>query len=285
MFGRQKTGSVLCPSCGQLVGVGDARCLSCGRYRPGLFGFAGSLRDLGHDLGFASLVMWSCGALYIAMLVVGREQIQTSGVLSLLSPGGETLFLFGASGAVPVFRFGRWWTVLSAPWLHAGLLHIAFNMMAVRDLVPPLSRLYGPARTVILYVAAGVAGALLSSLGGRYLPFLPYFLRGAGFTVGASGAVFGLIGALFHYGWRGGSQLIREHAVRWAIGGLAFGLAVPGIDNVCHLGGLLGGYLAARILDPLRPERTDHVLLALGCLLASGLALAWSLVDGLRFVR
>ena len=121
MFGRQKTGSVLCPSCGLLVGVGDAQCLHCGRRRPGLFGFAAALRDLGHDMGFAPLVMWACGAIYIAMLVVGREQIQTTGLLSLMSPGGETLFLFGASGAVPVFHAGRWWTVLSAPWLHAGM--------------------------------------------------------------------------------------------------------------------------------------------------------------------
>jgi rhomboid protease GluP len=265
------------------VGVNDPQCHNCGRRRPGLFGFTAGLRDLGQDLGFAPLVMWACGALYLATLVVGRHHIQTTGLLSLLSPGVETLFLFGSSGAFPVFRANRWWTVLSAPWLHAGLLHIGFNMMAVRDLVPPLSHLYGGPRTVIIYVTAGVAGALLSSLGGHYLPFLPYFLRGAGFTVGASGAVFGLIGAFFHYGWRGGSQVIREHAVRWTLGGLAFGLAVPGIDNVNHLGGLLGGYLAARILDPMKPERTDHVVVALLCLVASAMAVAWSIVDGLRY--
>jgi rhomboid protease GluP len=283
MFGRQKTGSVLCPSCGLLVGVNDPQCFHCGRRRPGLFGFTAFLKTLGHDLGFAPLVMWTCGALYIAMLVVGRENIQTTGLLSLLSPGTETLFLFGSSGAFPVFVAGRWWTVLSAPWLHAGVLHIAFNMLAVRDLVPPVSHLYGAARTVIIYVVAGVTGALLSSLGGRYLPFLPYFLRGAGFTVGASGAVFGLIGAFFHYGWRGGSRVIREHAIRWILGGLAFGLAVRGVDNVCHMGGLLGGYLTARLLDPLKPERTDHVVVALLLLVASAAALAWSVVDGLRF--
>jgi len=285
MFGRQKTGSVLCPSCGLLVGVGDAQCLHCGRRRPGLFGFAGALRDLGHDMGFAPLVMWACGAIYIAMLVVGREQIQTTGLLSLMSPGGETLFLFGASGAVPVFHAGRWWTVLSAPWLHAGIVHIAFNMMAARDLVPPLSRLYGAARTVILYIVAGAAGALLSSLGGEYLPAIPFIRLGARFTVGASGAIFGLIGALFHYGWRGGSRMIREHATRWALGGLVFGLAFPGVDNVGHLGGLIGGYLAARLMDPLKPERTDHVVVALGCLLASAAAIAWSILDGLRFIQ
>jgi rhomboid protease GluP len=283
MLGRQRTGSVLCPSCGLLVGVNDSQCLNCGRRRPGMFGFTGQLRDLGQDFGFAPLVMWACGALYIAMLVMSREQIQVSGVFSLLAPANEALARFGWSGAVPVFLQGRWWTVLSAPWLHAGILHIAFNMMAVRDLVPPVSHLYGAARTIVIYVLAGVAGALLSSLGGRYLFFLPDFLRfirGAGYTVGASGAVFGLIGAFFHYGWRGGNRVIREHAVRWVLGGVVFGLAVPGVDNVNHMGGLLGGYLAARVLDPLKPERTDHVVLAILLLLASAAAIAWSIAEG-----
>jgi rhomboid protease GluP len=284
VFGRQRTGSILCPSCGLLVGVNDPQCFHCGRRRPGLFGFTAGLRELGHDLGFAGLVLWVCGALYIATLVVGRDAIETNGLLSLLSADGRTLFLFGSSGAYPVFRYGRWWTVLSAPWLHAGVLHIAFNMMAVRDLVPPVSHLYGAARTVIIYVVAGVLGALLSSLGGWYLSFLPYFLRGAGFTVGASGAVFGLIGAVLYYGRRGGSIAAREHAVRWVLGGLVFGLAVPGVDNVNHLGGLLGGYLAARVLDPLAPERTDHVVVAILLLVASALAIAWSIADGLRFL-
>lgn len=276
----------MCPSCGLLVGVNDSQCLNCGRRRPGLFGFTGSLRDLGQDFGLAPLVMWACGALYIAMLVMGREQIQTSGLFSLLAPGNQMLFIFGASGALPVFRAGRWWTVLSAPWLHAGVLHIGFNMMAVRDLVPVISQLYGTARAVIIYVVAGVTGALLSSIAGQYLTFLPRFLQGGPFiSVGASGAIFGLIGAFFHYGWRGGSTAIREHAVRWAIGGLVFGLAVPGIDNVCHLGGLLGGYLVARLLDPLKPERTDHVVLALVLLLASAAAIAWSIIDGQQYLR
>jgi membrane associated rhomboid family serine protease len=286
MFGRQKTGSVLCPSCGLLVGVNDRRCLNCGRVRPGLFGFTAALRNLGHDLGFASLVLWVCGALWIAMLVAGREGAQAGGLLSLLSPSGPILFLFGASGAMPVFGAGRWWTVLSAPWLHAGLIHIGFNMLAVRDLVPPLSRLYGPARIVIIYVSAGVVGATLTSLGGRYLPPIPFISLGArGISVGASGAVFGLIGALFHYGWRGGSRAVREHATRWALAGLVFGLVVPGIDNLCHLGGLLGGYLVSRVLDPLKPERTDHVVIALGCLLASAAAIAWSILDGLQYLK
>lgn len=285
MLGRQRTGSVLCPSCGLLVGVNDERCLNCGRRRPGLFGFAAALRDLGHDMGFVPLVFWACGALYLACLAVNPEGIRTRGLLELLSPSLPSLFLFGASGAVPVFGLGRWWTPLSAAWLHGGVLHIVFNMLWVRDLVPAVSHLYGAARTVILYTVAAITGFLASSAAGAYLTFLPRALRGAGFTVGASGAVFGLMGALLYYGRRGGSVMIREHAARWALGGLVFGFVMPGVDNWAHLGGLAGGWLAARWLDPLKPERTDHVIAAGVCLAASLAAIVFSVADGLKFLR
>ncbi len=285
MLTRQRTGAVLCPSCSQLVGVNDERCFHCGRARPGLFGFAGLLRQLGNERGVVPLVLGACGLLYISALAIQRGAAGSSDLFSLLSPGVESLFLLGASGAVPVFRFGRWWTLLSAGWLHAGVLHIVFNMMAVRDLVPALAHLYGPARTVILYTLAGVAGFAASSAAGHSLWFLPGFLRGAGFTVGASASIFGLIGALLHYGRRGGSRLVAEHAKRWAVGGLLFGLVMPGIDNWAHLGGMAGGYLASRWLDPLSPERGDHVIGALLCLLASLAAMVYSVADGLRWFR
>jgi rhomboid protease GluP len=281
MFGRDKPSSVLCPSCGSLVGINDVRCLICGRARPGLFGLAPLLRLVGRDVGFETLVMWACGALYIASLAVDSRSIETSGLLSFLSPSNEAIFLFGGSGALPVFRLGRWWTVLSAGWLHGGVLHIAFNMMALRNLGPLTAHLYGTARTVIIYTVASVVGFLASSAVGYYLPFLPILRGGVFMTLGASAALFGLIGALLYYGRRGGSRILREAAARWALGGLAFGFFVPGIDNWAHIGGLAGGYLAARWLDPLLPERGDHVLIALFCLLLSAGAIIASVVVGL----
>ncbi len=274
MLGRDRPSSVLCPSCGSLVGVKDERCLTCGRLRPGMFGFGPLLRAIGGDMGFVSLVMWACGAVYIATLAVDRDAGGSEGLLSFLSPSGSSLFLFGASGATAVFGYGRWWTVLSAGWLHGGLLHIGFNMMALRDLGPLATHLYGTARTFIIYTVAGVAGFLASSVAG-------YVLRGGGLTVGASAALFGLIGALLYYGRRGGSRALRDAAIRWAIGGLAFGFFIPGIDNWAHLGGLAGGYLASRWLDPLLPERGDHVLMALLCVVVSAAAIVASVVAGL----
>jgi rhomboid protease GluP len=157
-------------------------------------------------------------------------------------------------------------------------------MMWVRDLAPATARLYGPGRTAIIYTVAGVTGFLASSLAG-ILAFLPRFLGGAGFTVGASAPIFGLIGALLHYGRRGGSSYIGQQAKSLAITMLLFGFIMPGIDNWAHLGGLGGGWLAAKVLDPLKPERGDHVLAAVGLLVLSVLSIGYSVVEGLKLFR
>ncbi len=250
-----------------------------------MWGLAHLLRNVGDDMGFATLVMWACGALYLATLAADVGGIEASGLLSLLSPSGPSLFLFGASGATPVFRLGHWWTPLSAAWLHGGALHILFNMMWVRDLAPTTARLYGPGRTVIIYTVAGVTGFLLSSAVGFYLPFLPLLHGAVGITIGASAPIFGLIGALLHYGRRGGSSLVGQQARGLALAMLFFGFVMPGVDNWAHLGGLAGGYLASRLLDPLKPERGDHVIVAFGCLVASLAAIAASVYYGRDFLR
>ncbi len=249
-----------------------------------MWGLTPLLRHVGDDMGFVPLVTWACGALYLACLASDFGGIQSSGLLSFLSPSTASLFLFGASGAVPVFRYGHWWSVLSAGWLHGGVLHILFNMLWVRDLAPPTARLYGPGRTVIIYTVAGICGFSASTLA-FLVPFLPSVLRGAGFTVGASAPIFGLIGALLYYGRRGGSSHIGQQAKSLALTMLLFGFIMPGIDNWAHLGGFGGGYLTARILDPLKPERGNHVIAAVVCLAVSLLAVAASVVKGLAILR
>jgi rhomboid protease GluP len=205
------------------------------------------------------------------------------GMLSFLGPNTRALFLFGASGAVPVFVAGRWWTVLSAAWLHAGLLHILFNMIGVRQLGPPTAEFYGPARTVIIYTAGAIAGFALSSVAGAYLPGL-LFLRGSQLTVGASAPLSGLIGALMYYGRRTGSHIVRTEATRYVLMLVFYGFIMPGIDNYAHVGGFGGGYLAALILDPLKPERGDHVLIAVFCLALSIASIVASVILGMNLV-
>jgi rhomboid protease GluP len=285
MLGRRTSGSVVCPSCGNLVGVRDNRCFVCGRANPGLWGFAPLLRRLGADFGFVPFVIGVSSVLYVLTLLVSGGELTVVGRgLSILAPSGRALELFGASGAVPVFAHGSWWTVLSATWLHGGLLHIFFNMYWVRTLGPATADVIGPARTVIIYVVSGVCGFALSSFMGQLGIALP-LLRGATFTIGASASIFGLLGALVHYGRTSGSSLIREQAWQYALVLFLFGLFMPGIDNYAHAGGFAGGYAASAFFNPLTQERGDHTVLAVACLAATFLAIAASLLVGLSFYR
>jgi rhomboid protease GluP len=281
VFKRQRAGSVICTSCGVLVGVNDDRCYNCGRRNPGLWGFAPALRALGGDMGFVPFVIGTCAVVYALTLVASRGRIGTGSALSFLSPSIEASFLFGASGAVPVFRFGRWWTVLSAGWLHGGLLHIFLNMMALRQLAPAVAELYGPGRMVIIYTAGSVGGFTLSSFAGEFLPNL-FFLRGSQFTLGASASIAALIGAIYYYGRRGGSSMARSYANSYILMLVIMGFLMTGIDNYAHAGGFGGGYLAARLLDPLKPERIDHIAMALVCLGLSVVSIVVSVLHGLQ---
>ncbi|MGE0705900.1 MAG: rhomboid family intramembrane serine protease [Vicinamibacterales bacterium] len=284
MFQRRTSGSVVCPSCGNLVGVRDDKCYICGRANPGLWGFGPALRILGSDFGFAPFVIGVSSILYVLSLIAsGSELGVLRGGFNILSPSTRALILFGASGSIPVFALGSWWTVLSATWLHGGLLHIFFNMYWVRTLGPETADVIGPARTVIVYVLSGVCGFLLSSFMGYIeLTSIP-FLRGASVTIGASASIFGLLGALAQYGRISGSSLIRGQATQYALILFLFGFIMPGVDNYAHAGGFAGGYVVSALLSPLARERGDHMIIAAVCLIATAAAIAMSIVTGLAF--
>lgn len=276
MLRRQTTGSVVCASCGTLVGVNDDKCYNCGRSNPGLWGYAGAIRRLGSDLGFVQVVIIGSSVLYVLMLLMSNGQIGMSG-FNILAPSQAAVFQFGASGYIPMFIADRWWTVLSAGWLHGSLLHILFNMLWVRQLGPATAEVFGAGRMVIIYTISGVAGFFLSSVMGYLMPGVP-FLGGAGLTLGASASVFGLLGALVAYGKLRGSSADASQAMTYAVVLFVFGLVMSGVDNWAHLGGFAGGYAAARWLDPWKPERLDHLVAALVCLAASALAILASIV-------
>lgn len=275
---RQKTGSVVCASCGSLVGVNDDKCYSCGRRNPGLWGFGPVLRRFGNDFGFTTVIVYGCAVLYVLSLlltVMSGGSLMAGSVFSILGPNRFAYEALGAAGAFPIFVEGHWWTVLSAGWLHGGALHILFNLMWVRQLGPAVADMYGAARMVIIYTIASVTGFALSSFLGAYAA-IPFF-SGAGYTLGASAPIFGLLGALVHYGRRGGSSLVGSTALNYAITMGVFGLIMPGIDNAAHLGGFGGGYFASKWLDPLKPERMDHFAIAAVCLIATALAIGASM--------
>src|SRR5262249_32326396 len=144
--------------------------------------------------------------MYVLSLVMSRE-----GSSIPLSPNGVAIQILGASGAVPVFTRGWWWTVLTAGWPHGKLLHIFLNVMGIRQRGPGIASLYGAGRMVLIYIVAGVCGFLLSSVFGL-LP-IPYF--GASVTLGASASIMGFVGALVHYGKRTGSSQARQFGMQY----------------------------------------------------------------------
>lgn len=279
---RQRTGSTVCPGCGTLVGVNDETCYSCGRRNPALWGFSPLLRRLGRDLGLTNVITVVCVGLYLATAAASQE----GGGMSLLSPSGRALVIFGATGAPLVFEAGHWWTLLSATWLHGGLLHILFNMYGVRQLVPATVEMYGPGRTMIIYTLGGATGFMASALAGEYLSWIPLPLIGGhnGITIGASAALFAMMGALYYYGHRSGSSMMRREVGIYAAFCFLSVAFIGNIDNYAHAGGFAGGFLISKWLDPLRPERVDHLIAGLACLVASWLAVLVSIVTILRYL-
>ncbi|HYX24037.1 MAG TPA: rhomboid family intramembrane serine protease [Thermoanaerobaculia bacterium] len=271
MLSRRRTGSTLCPSCGKLVGVNDEVCLNCGRKRPGMWGLTAVVRSLGRDAGFVQLVIAGNAFLYLAMLAVDPQHIQMGGLFSLGGPSQPSLLRFGASGALPVFGLGRWWTVLSAGWLHAGLLHIGFNLYWIRILAPETAELYGPGRMVTLYTASSVCGFAASSAA-------QLLHLGGLLTVGASAPILGLLGAMVAYSRRTGSGVVGRTAWSYAIYMIVFGFLMRGVDNAAHIGGFAGGFLAGYVLDPRQPETGNHLMGAIVCILATAAAIVASLV-------
>ena len=277
---RQTSGSVVCPSCKRLVGVNDERCHNCGRLRPGMMGFAPMLRGLSDELFVARLVVGACVALYLGMLAIDVGGVSTSLGFDLLGPSTYSALRFGASGVIPVLRLDRWWTVLSAGWLHGSLLHIGFNMMFAWQLLPLAMRGYGVGRAVIVYVLSSAIGFTASTFA-ILLPVQIPLLLPAHVTLGASAANLGLLGAMVWYARRSGNSIFGQQMLAYAVANIVMGFALPGVDNWAHVGGFAGGFFVGRFLDPAREERGDHLLIALVLLLATAASIVASLLVAL----
>ena len=150
------------------------------------------------------------------------------------------LFKLGATGAT-LWAEGLWWTPLTAIYLHGDVLHILFNVLWIRQLGPAVEQLYGQGRLVVIFTLSGVLGFVVSNFVG--IPF----------TIGASGAIFGLLGALIAYGRRRGGAfgalVLREYGL-WAIILFIYGF-LPGtsVNNWAHGGGFVGGFVAGLVLS------------------------------------
>jgi len=250
--------AILCPRCHKIVSSEAETCPHCGQRKPGLWGATATIRKLGLQLNFPHLITVFCGALYLLALLLDPSAIfQTQGLMQILSPSLEASIKLGVTGTRPV-TYGWWWTLITAIYLHGGLLHIFFNMMWVRQLGPVVEELFGPFRLFAIFTIAGITGFIASTLAGH------------AFTLGASGSIFGLLAAAIAYGRRAGSQLFTRQFLQWAVLLFVMGFIMPGVDNWAHGGGFIGGYAAAYVFSR-SSEREGLGAYLLGglCLLAT----------------
>ena len=272
---RKTQGAMLCPSCRKLISVTVERCPFCGAKRPGLWGYGPALSQLGARLDPVSLIPPVCIVLYVASLLldIGAIFHLDGGAFGLLSPSGRALRTLGSTAPLDLL-IGRWWTMVTAIYLHGGLLHILFNVMWIRSLAPEVASAFGGARFFVIWTAAGVAGFLLSD----GLPILG--VGGGHASIGASGAIFGLMAALIVYGRRIGASLMTRQIWTWAIVIGLMGFLLPGVDNLAHIGGFGGGYLAATLFRSGlgRAEGTGTRALAIACFVITAAGFVLSIV-------
>lgn len=243
----------LCPACGTLVGATATKCHQCGANMT--FSFAAASRSLSRWMPQTSPVTYAM--LAICCVMYGLSFVITLKLSGGEGAGGGFMNLGGIServserlgGSLPLSGFlgqpgdlKQPWRLITAIFLHGGLLHIGFNMWVLMDIGPMVEELYGSARYLFLYVTTGVAGYLLSSSVGH-------------FSVGASGSLLGLVGVLLAAttGRKSmAAQALRSALIRWLIYIAVLGFIFRGTDNYAHIGGLASGYLLGRLM----PDRT-----------------------------
>lgn len=157
---------------------------------------------------------------FIAMYIFGKG-----------SEDNLTLVLFGANYPALV-RAGDYYRLITSAFLHSGLLHLIFNNYALYVIGSQLESFLGRVKFLIIYLVSAICGSLMSMLFSN------------GISVGASGAIFGLLGSLLYFGYNYRVYLgtvLKSQIIPLIILNLIIGFVTPGIDNAAHIGGLLGG--------------------------------------------
>jgi rhomboid protease GluP len=229
----------MCPNCRAFITTHDKVCPYCNeKVGPR----AVERRDPGAIMGgfipharFVTMIILTINfGLYLATVVFSER----AGQGGFMGVDGQTLLAFGAKYRLAILNYGQWWRLVTAGFLHGGLLHIGMNSWVLFDLGAQVEEVYGAARLIVVYFLATVFGFLLSTF------------WTAALSVGASAGIMGLIGAMIalgvHNRHSSAGTAVRGMYVRWAVYILIFGM-LPGlhIDNAAHIGGLAAGFGAA----------------------------------------
>lgn len=239
-MGNNVKRAILCPGCGKLISANAESCIHCGMKNPGRLGIHTTLQKLFRGrIELVQFIIYFCAGLFVVSLLLDPGSIlKVEGFYNLLSPSNVSLFLLGGTGKLAL-QYGRWWTVITAIYLHGSLLHIFFNMLLLRQIGTLVQDVFGSARFMIIFTFSGAFGFILSNLIDGHL------------TIGASGSIFGLVGAMIYYGKsRGGvfGDAVYRQLLIWAVVLFLFGLlSGTRVNNWAHLGGLAGGFITGSL--------------------------------------
>lgn len=154
----------------------------------------------------------------------------------------KVLILFGAK-VNALIDLGEYWRLLTSVFIHIGFTHLLFNVYGLIALGKYAEMIFGHVRFLLVYLTCGICGSFLS------------YLMSPSLSAGASGAIFGLLGAIVAYGWKNQylwrSGLIKSLLIVLGIN-LFLGILLPGIDNFGHLGGLIAGFTIGFVLRVVR---------------------------------
>lgn len=224
----------MCPHCRAFITTDDRVCPYCNEaVAPRRVNRASDAPILGglipHAGYFTVLILLINSGLYLATSLYSLN----AGRGNFIDLDSRTLLLFGAKFGPLISQDGEWWRLVTAGFLHGGLLHILMNSWVLFDLGAQVEEVYGGARMLAIYFAANLLGFCVSD-----------WWRPEAVSVGASAALFGLVGAMLAVGTRYQSALgsaVRSVYLRYLIYLLLFSL-LPGIDMAAHVGGLAGGF-------------------------------------------
>ncbi len=181
------------------------------------------------------------------------------GIDALRSITNYTALKMGANFA-PLIRQGEVWRVITYMFLHASLLHLIVNMYSLYVLGASVENFLGRWKFIVVYLVSGICGGLLSAATGSNT-----------ISVGASGAIFGLAGALLYFGYHYRTYLgeaIKKQIIPIILINLLIGYLIAGIDNFGHIGGLIGGILCTMALGIDGKSKTFEKINGMICLLA-----------------
>jgi membrane associated rhomboid family serine protease len=220
------------------------------------FSFAAANKALAGLLPSASPVTYGilgfCCLLYAASFLwtirLGGGGISAGGMLGLDIGDINSRVLDDLGASLPLYYvIHEPWRFVTAVFLHASFLHIAFNLWGLMILGPMVEELYGSARYLFLFVVTGAVGYVLSSVTGH-------------FSVGASGALLGLMGVTLAVTWGKSNptaQAIQSQMIIWLLLTVMQGFLFPGIDNYAHFGGFATGFVLGKLMrerPPVTPQ-------------------------------